>query len=88
LKKLNTIPLIRRQINAWLTAGVLDGKDLSPTESGVPQGGTISPLLMNVALHGLETTIAKQFYKKDVPLTIVKYADDNNDHQPNRGPPG
>jgi RNA-directed DNA polymerase len=39
----------------WLTAGVFEpGKGFAPTEEGTPQGGVISPLLLNVALHGLE----------------------------------
>ena len=45
----------RDMIQAWLTAGVFEkGKGFSPTEEGTPQGGGISPLLLNVALHGLE----------------------------------
>src|SRR5262249_44597165 len=55
LDKLDTFPLLRRVIRAWLKAGVLDGATLFPTEEGTPQGGVISPLLANIALHGLET---------------------------------
>jgi RNA-directed DNA polymerase len=57
LSKLNTFPTLRRQIRAWLKAGVMDGKKLFPTEEGTPQGGVISPLLANIALHGLEEMI-------------------------------
>ena len=53
LRKLHTYPQLRRLIKGWLQAGVMEGVDFSPTESGTPQGGVISPLLMNVALHGL-----------------------------------
>ncbi|MGW7674617.1 reverse transcriptase domain-containing protein [Streptomyces sp. NPDC054775] len=44
----------RGLIEQWLKAGVLDRGVLAPTEEGVPQGGIISPALMNVALHGME----------------------------------
>ena len=39
---------------AWLTAGVLERGEFAATEEGTPQGGVISPLLLNVALHGME----------------------------------
>ncbi|MEA5601968.1 group II intron reverse transcriptase/maturase [Nostoc sp. UHCC 0252] len=92
LRKLNTSPTIRRQIRAWLKAGVMDGKQLFPTSEGTPQGGVISPLLANIALHGMEERI-KKFAKtldmkkstgkgqvswqvKCKSLTLVRYADD------------
>lgn len=91
LKRLNTYPLMRRQIKAWLQAGILEGKtDLFPTQ-GTPQGGVISPLLANIALHGIENHLkdwVTQFpYRnksgqiinmvdRKSQLTIVRYADD------------
>jgi RNA-directed DNA polymerase len=82
LEKINTSPTIRRQLKAWLKAGVCDDEKLFPTEMGVPQGGTISPLLMNIALHGLETMIIKNFtYKRIIP-TIVRFADDRARRKP------
>jgi RNA-directed DNA polymerase len=42
----------RELVRKWLKAGVIDAGQFSPTEEGSPQGGVISPLLMNVALHG------------------------------------
>jgi RNA-directed DNA polymerase len=78
LEKVNTSPGVRRQLKAWLKAGVMDGGKLFPTEEGVPQGGTISPLLANIALHGLERFIvenAPRTDKRRAPL-VVRYADD------------
>ena len=61
LIKLNTFPTMRRQVRSWLKAGVMDGKELFPTSEGTPQGGVISPLLANIALHGMEHRIKSEF---------------------------
>jgi RNA-directed DNA polymerase len=84
LEKLNTFPRLRRAIKGWLKAGVLDGGTLFPTERGTPQGGVLSPLLANVALHGLEGVVRDAFPKTktvegkviDWAPTVVRYADD------------
>jgi RNA-directed DNA polymerase len=86
LKKLNTFPLFRRQIKAWLEAGIMQGSELFPSEAGVPQGGSISPLLANIALHGMEQHIEQKFghsYPKIngkevhyTPARLIRYADD------------
>ena len=44
----------RERIAGWLRAGVLDRGRFAPTELGVPQGGVVSPTLLNVVLHGME----------------------------------
>jgi RNA-directed DNA polymerase len=83
LRKLNTFPTIRRQVRAWLKAGVMDDKQLFPTSEGTPQGGVISPLLANIALHGMENRI-KQYaktlkgnkQKNCESLSLIRYADD------------
>ena len=83
LKKLNTFPTLKRQIGAWLKSGVMDAKQLFPTSEGTPQGGVISPLLANIALHGMEERI-KQLAetlpgrKRDNrnALSLIRYADD------------
>lgn len=81
LSKLNTTPEIRRAIKAFLNAGVIDGNALFPTIEGTPQGSIISPLLANIALHGLENHVRDSFpdyYKgnqKWKPF-LVRYADD------------
>ncbi|HEY9300140.1 MAG TPA: reverse transcriptase domain-containing protein [Phormidium sp.] len=86
LNKLNTSPTIRRQIRAWLKAGVMDGKQLFPTSEGTPQGGVISPLLANIALHGMEKRIKKEFPRRNTSIKgkrsssnaaqFIRYADD------------
>lgn len=83
LSKLHTFPVLRRQIRAWLRAGLMEHGELFPTERGTPQGGCISPLLANIALHGLETEIQTRFsrdYRGRVrhfsPPKVVRYADD------------
>jgi RNA-directed DNA polymerase len=54
LGQLESFPA-RDMIAGWLKAGLFEaGKGFAPTEEGTPQGGVISPLLLNVALHGLE----------------------------------
>lgn len=67
LKKLNARPFVTRQIRAWLRAGVMDNFQYSET----PQGGSLSPLLANVALHGMEKYIAR--YCKGA--RVIRYAD-------------
>ncbi|HEY9823016.1 MAG TPA: group II intron reverse transcriptase/maturase, partial [Candidatus Sericytochromatia bacterium] len=87
LRKLNTFPTIRRQIRAWLKAGVMDHMQLFLTSEGTPQGGVISPLLANIALHGMENRIKQ--YADTLPtrsghgkrdnrrnLSLIRYADD------------
>jgi RNA-directed DNA polymerase len=53
LGQLGSFPA-RRRVEQWLRAGVVDRGRFAPTEQGTPQGGVISPLLLNVALHGME----------------------------------
>src|SRR6266704_4428260 len=75
----------RDMIRDWLKAGVFEpGKGFAPTGEGTPQGGVISPLLMNVALHGLEKAAGVRYHTAGVhagdttpgsPI-LVRYADD------------
>jgi RNA-directed DNA polymerase len=76
LKKIDPSPLIRRQLRAWLKAGVLDQGRLYPTEEGVPQGGTISCLLANIALHGMEEAVGKLVENRRKRPILIRYADD------------
>ena len=69
LTKLDTFGQMENQIKAWLKADIMVGYSDKPDEifqalEGTPQGGVISPLLANIALHGLENHI-KEWYARD-----------------------
>lgn len=81
LDKINTYPSLRRQIKAWLKSGVIDNHIFVKTTEGTPQGGTISPLLANIALHGMEQRIRDAIPEKSKPFrrkkpNLIRYADD------------
>lgn len=74
----------RSLIRQWLKAGVIDRGVYTPTREGTPQGGVVSPVLMNVALHGMEEAVGVRYratgvhagnVKAETP-TLVRYADD------------
>ena len=70
----------RGMIRAWLKAGVVENGRLLRTEEGTPQGGVISPLLLNVALHGMETAAGARYgadrhANRRSPI-LIRYADD------------
>ncbi|WP_375341292.1 group II intron reverse transcriptase/maturase [Okeania sp. SIO2C2] len=81
----------RRLIKQWLKSGVMDNNQFLESVEGTPQGGVISPLLANIALHGMEERLMefaktidlknkkgnqKGWKSKCQSLTIVRYADD------------
>ncbi len=75
----------RDMIRGWLKAGVFEaGKGFAPTGEGTPQGGVVSPCLLNVALHGLEEAAGVRYWasgtrageaRQGSPIAI-RYADD------------
>jgi len=83
LDQLGTFPA-RGLIRQWLKAGVIERGHLAPTEEGTPQGGVASPLLLNVALHGLEAAAGVRYkrlgsdaaHTKAGSPVLVRYADD------------
>jgi len=75
LDKLFALQPIAKLVRGWLKAGIVDqGQTLFP-EAGVPQGGVISPLLMNIALHGLEEDLVEAYPKRHKPA-VIRFADD------------
>ena len=70
--------VLRRAIDKWLKAGVLEEGALRRSEDGTPQGGVISPLLANIYLHEV---LDRWFAEVVQPrlrgkATLVRYADD------------
>jgi RNA-directed DNA polymerase len=83
LAKIETYPSLRNQIKVWLKCGYLDNNEIFPTNEGTPQGGVISPLLANIALHGMEKrikeyarTLKGEKVKNQNALSLIRYADD------------
>jgi RNA-directed DNA polymerase len=83
LNQLGSFPA-RGMVAAWLKAGVVEHGRFAPTEEGTPQGGVISPVLLNVALHGMEQAAGVRYKTtgpqagqtaEDSPV-LVRYADD------------
>jgi RNA-directed DNA polymerase len=76
----------RELIRQWLKAGYLEDGVYYDTEAGTPQGGVLSPLLANIAFHGMEECLGIRYVaKKNKPYAyelhpkspgLVRYADD------------
>ncbi len=77
LQKLNTFPKLYRVIRKWLKAGVMEGETFTRPKAGTPQGGVISPLLANIALHGMELD-TKNAFKREL-LQHLKKEHNRND---------
>lgn len=83
LRQIGTFPA-RALVEKWLKAGVVEKGLLTPTEEGTPQGGVISPVLLNVALHGMEQAAGVRYRASGAHAdrvtpgspVLVRYADD------------
>src|SRR5436853_4468022 len=78
LKAIGPVPG-RELIKQWLKAGYIEEEMFNATEQGTPQGGVISPLLANIALHGMEEAIGVTYDSKGIisgKRAVVRYADD------------
>jgi len=74
---LENIPINKTILKKWLKSGYVEKKRLFPTTKGTPQGGTISPVIMNMVLDGLETAIMAKFPRwKKQKVNFIRYADD------------
>lgn len=71
---LKHIPINKKILNQWLTAGHIEKNRWWESTKGTAQGGIISPTLANMALDGLESRLRQQFPKQKVNL--IRYADD------------
>ncbi|NMG60913.1 group II intron reverse transcriptase/maturase, partial [Geitlerinema sp. P-1104] len=85
LSKLGCPTVYKRLIRQWLKTGVMDNGAFDATEAGTPQGGVISPLLANIALHGMIDSVVNRFPKRksidgkqdqSYRPKIIRYADD------------
>jgi RNA-directed DNA polymerase len=78
LKAIGPVPG-RELIKQWLKAGYVEQEMFHATERGTPQGGVASPLLANIALHGMEEAIGVTYdYRGQLigKRAVVRYADD------------
>jgi RNA-directed DNA polymerase len=84
LEMIGTFPA-RELVAGWLKAGVFEaGQGFAPTKEGTPQGGVISPCLLNIALHGLEEAAGVRYHPTGAHAgrlmegcpALTRYADD------------
>ena len=83
LNHLGTFPA-REMVAGWLAAGVIEQGRFTPTGEGTPQGGVVSPMLLNIALHGMEEAAGVRYLRCDPQgahvapdsAVLVRYADD------------
>jgi RNA-directed DNA polymerase len=78
LDKLQTSPAIEQVLRGWFKAGSMDGGVYVPSEMGIAQGGVLSPLLLNIALHGMEEAVTGgkvSSQGREQPL-LIRYGDD------------
>lgn len=86
MKQIGNFPL-KHIIGDWLKAGYIHSDNFYVTESGTPQGGIISPLLANIALHGMEDALNIKYERRKrsdgsytfinkFKYVLIRYADD------------
>ncbi|MFB1100518.1 group II intron reverse transcriptase/maturase [Terribacillus sp. JSM ZJ617] len=83
MKRINNFP-DNEIVKKWLESGYVDNDAFHSTNIGTPQGGIISPLLANIALHGMEKEIGVRYFNTTRQgytlypdsVGVVRYADD------------
>ena len=83
LVQLGSFPA-RGLVAQWLKAGVIDKGRFAPTLEGTPQGGIISPVLLNIALHAMEQAAGVRYLTAGTHAgetapgspVLIRYADD------------
>jgi len=78
LKAIGSFPG-KELIKQWLKAGYMEDGRIHETRTGTPQGGLISPLLLNIAMYGLEQALDIRYNNRGENQSkrgLVRYADD------------
>ncbi len=74
---LTHVPTENPILRQWLKAGYIELDKWHETESGTPQGGVVSPVLMNMTLDGLEVELKAKFPShRGQKVHLVRFADD------------
>ncbi len=90
IQKINTFPVLEKQIDSWLQTGILEcynyqEQDVVWYSKKMFQNSPICPLILNIALHGLEThlnkfvldlTPQKKIYSNQASVMVIHYAYD------------
>lgn len=83
----DNIPMDKRIMKQFLKSGFIYEGELFPTETGSPQGGSISSIYANMTLDGLEKVIQDKYHKNSkgkienhyrakTKVNLIRYADD------------
>ncbi len=84
---MENIPMDKRIMKQFLKSGFTYKGTLFPTETGSPQGGSISSLYANMTLDGLEKLVQDKYhrnskgnienhYRAKTKVNLIRYADD------------
>lgn len=78
---LEHIPMPGHVMRQFLSAGYVFGGELFPTDSGVGIGCSISPIVANMALDGLQNYVYSRLYPEGAEIdyadgNMIRYADD------------